>query len=302
MLMFLCRKIKYVVIVFVSLLSFFAKADDSINHLKDRHSITFSYLDGEFPFSYTLTGKPKGIAIDLCESLAEHIGKEIGTPLAVKWIKVVPAARFQSLMNHQSDIECSDITNTIERRQYLLFSIPFFYASTAFISHKSNHLDNTNVLSGHTVFVTSGDIAVQAVTKLNAKLGFSLFTHLTQSAFSGFEDMKSTDNSVFVADDVLLYSLKAISPTPDDYVISNDNLIDAQPFALALPHESFALQKEVNNAMMEIFSTGEFDRIYSKWFLARIPPDNTLINMSMPSHLKQDIAKWSAEYASLHAK
>lgn len=301
--MAILQGIKYVVIMFASLLSFFAKADDLIQNIKNSHSITLSYLDGEFPFSYTLAGKPTGVAIDLCESVAQHISKEMGgTPLQIKWIKVAPAARFQSLINHQSDIECSNITNSIERQQYLLFSIPYFYASTAFISHKANHLSNTKVLSGHTIFVTSGDIAVQAVTKLNTKLGYSLFTHLTQSALSGFEDMKLTDNSVFVADDILLYSLRATSSNPEEYALSNDNLIDAQPFALALSHESRTLQKEVNNAMMEIFAEGEFNRIYNKWFLSRIPPGNILINMPMSEKLKKDIAKWSAEFPGLPGK
>ena len=69
---------KYVVILFFSLFSFIIRSDDSITNIKNNHSITFSYLDGEFPFSYTMAGKPTGIAIDLCKSVAEHIGKELG--------------------------------------------------------------------------------------------------------------------------------------------------------------------------------------------------------------------------------
>lgn len=273
---------KYIVIVLVSFLSFTTIADDAINTLKNRHSITFSYLDDEFPFSYTVEGKPTGMAIDLCESIAQRLGKNIGgKPLQTKWIKVPPAARLQSLINHRSDIECSNITKTIERQKYFLFSLPYFYTSTTFISHKTNHIINKKMLFGHTIFVASGDIAVQAVAKLNEQLGNSLSYHLTQSAQSGFEHMKSTDGSVFVTDDVLLYTLKATSSNPEEYTISNDNLIDAQPLALALSHDSLDLQKEVNKAMLEIFSEGEFNIIYNKWFLSRIPPDNILINLPM---------------------
>jgi glutamate/aspartate transport system substrate-binding protein len=63
-------------------------------------------------------------------------------------------------------------------------------------------------------FFTSGDIAVQAVAKLNIRLGYSLFTHLSQSVVLEFEEMKMNSNSVFVADDVVLYSLKATSVKP----------------------------------------------------------------------------------------
>lgn len=283
----------YVAIVFLSLLSFFAKADLSFDSLKNNRVITFSYIDGEFPFSYTLAGKPTGIAVDLCKSVAEHIGKELGGKLQIKWIKVPPAARFQSLINHQSDIECSNITNTIERQKYLLFSVPYFYASTTFMSHKFSHISSKKVLSGHTVFVTSGDIAVQALAELNNKLSHSLSIHLTQSAQHGFELLDSSNNSVFVADDVLLYSLRAMCSHPEEYEISNDNLLDAQPFALALPYQSVDLHKEVNNAMLEIFSDGEFSKMYNKWFLSSISPYNISINMPMSEKLKQDMAKMS---------
>lgn len=286
------REMKFIIIILVSFLSFTANADDAINTLKDRHSITFSYLDNEFPFSYTIAGKPTGMVIDLCESIAQHLGKNIGgKPLLTKWIKVPPAARLQSLINHESDIECSNITNTIERQKYFLFSIPYFYSSTTFISHKNNHILNNKMLFGHSIFVASGDIAVQAVAKLNEKLGYSLSYHLTQSALSGFEHMKSTDGSVFVTDDVLLYTLRATNSNPEEYTISNENLIDPQPLALALSHDSLALQKEVNKAMMEMFSDGEFTRVYNKWFLSRIPPNNILINLPMQIKLKKDISK-----------
>ncbi|MRT13247.1 hypothetical protein GJV07_13200 [Enterobacteriaceae bacterium RIT711] len=86
-----------------------------------------------------------------------------------------------------------------------------FYAYTAFISHKEDRLVSIKMLSGHTIFFTSGDITMQAVAKLNGRLGYSLFTHLSQSVALEFEEMKMNSNSVFVADDVVLYSLKATS-------------------------------------------------------------------------------------------
>lgn len=71
---------------------------------------------------------------------------------------------------------------------------------------------------------------------------------------------------------------------------------------LRCPVNRLHYKKSVNNAMKELLFTGDFERIYSKWFLARVPPDNALIHMSMPSQLKQDILKYNSEYPALHAK
>ena len=110
------------------------------------------------------------------------------------------------------------------------------------------------------------------------------------------------NNSVFVADDVVLYSLKATSVKPERYYISRDSFITSQLLAFVLPRKQIAIQKIVNNVVKELLITGDFERIYSKWFLVRVPPDNFLIHMSMPSQLKLDILKYNCEYPALHAK
>lgn len=49
--------------------------------------------------------------------------------------------------------------------------------------------------------------------------------------------MKITNNSVFVADDVVLYSLKATSLKPARYDISRDSFITSQLLAFVLPRK-----------------------------------------------------------------
>jgi len=97
------------------------------------------------------------------------------------------------------------------RRKFILFSIPYFARIQHLFHIKRSISQASKYCPAILFFVTCGDIAVQAVANLNVRSGYSLFTHPTQSAVSEFEEMKMTNNSVFVADEVVLYSLKATS-------------------------------------------------------------------------------------------
>ncbi len=268
------------------------EAKDIIENIRETHTINISYIDDQYPFSYTLMEKPVGMAIDLCRKVASHIENDLGIkPLHIQWIKTNPAARFQMVINHKSDIECSNLTDTPTRRAKLLFSEPFFYSSTAYIYHKKAHLEKKELLSGHTIFVTSGGVAMPEVTLLNAELHYSFFIHLSQSSVSGFHNMENNDNSVFVGDDILLHSLMSKYSTAGEYEISSDRLSEVQPFALVSAKGSVYLQEKTNETLHDLFNSGEFEKIYKKWFLTPIPPENVLLNVPLSTNLRNDIAR-----------
>lgn len=267
-------------------------ANDIVEKIRQTHTIRFSYIDDQYPFSYTLMEKPVGMAIDLCRKVASNIEHDLGVkPLHIQWIKTTSAARFQMVLNHEADIVCSNLTDTPSRRTKLLFSDPFFYSSTAYIFHKKSHLEKKELLSGHTVYVTSGGVAMPELIRLNAHLHYSFLIHLSQTPDSGFNNMKNNENSVFVADDILLYSLMLKYTPPGEYEISNDRLNNDQPFALASAKDSIYLQKKTNETLHDLFDSGEFEIIYKKWFLTPIPPENILLNIPLSTTLRNDISR-----------
>ena len=51
------------------------------------------------------------------------------------------------------------------------------------------------------------------------------------------------------------------------------------------------LKAAVDAALREVFSSGEIQRIYDKWFVRPIPPRNVVLNFPMGDQLKRVIAK-----------
>ena len=75
----------------------------------------------------------------------------------------------------------------------------------------------------------------------------------------------------FVMDDILLYSLVAQSRNPKDYAISADAL-SVEPYGIMMRKDDAAFKKVVDNAMIQIYKSGEINGIYDKWFLKPVPP------------------------------
>jgi glutamate/aspartate transport system substrate-binding protein len=104
--------------------------------------------------------------------------------------------------------------------------------------------------------------------------------------------MVETDRAVaFVMDDILLASLVAGSKSPDDYVISKDAFSKPEPYGIMLRREDPAFKKVVDAATGDIYKSGEGQKLYEKWFMAKIPPKGLNLNVPISPELKAEFAK-----------
>ena len=58
-----------------------------------------------------------------------------------------------------------------------------------------------------------------------------------------------------------------------------------------LRREDPAFKKSVDTAVINLFKSGEINRIYAKWFQSPIPPKGINLNIPMSEQLKAVIAK-----------
>ena len=92
-------------------------------------------------------------------------------------------------------------------------------------------------------------------------------------------------------DDILLASLVAGSKAPDDYVISKDAFSKPEPYGIMLRKDDPAFKKVVDAATAALYTGGEGQKIYDKWFTQKIPPKNLNLNVPISSELKNEFAK-----------
>ncbi|MGP4751196.1 amino acid ABC transporter substrate-binding protein [Agrobacterium pusense] len=249
--------------------------------------IRLGYADRNIPFSYLGTGpEPIGYSIELCLKVVDSIREKLDLPgLKVDFVKRTPSNRITLLNDGTIDMECVASTNTEERRKAVWFSYSHFITGTRYVALKSSGLNTVADLAGRTVVVTTGTINIGQLNVLNRKLGLNIAVLQNDSTEGGFEMVTENRASAFVMDDILLRSFVAETGRPEDYAISSEYLAPPQPYGLMLRHGDTGFRDAVNEALGEIYASGEIEKIYEKWFNAPIPPNGMNLQRPLPDDL-----------------
>ena len=72
-------------------------------------------------------------------------------------------------------------------------------------------------------------------------------------------------------DDILLYGLRASAPNPAELAVVGEP-IQVEPYAIMLRKDDPAFKKLVDDTIVGMMKSGEFEQLYKKWFQSPIPP------------------------------
>ena len=92
----------------------------------------------------------------------------------------------------------------------------------------------------------------------------------------------------FAMDDILLYGLKANAKDPENYEVVGDAL-QVEPYACMLPKGDTAFKQLVDDTITGLMKSGEFEKMYDKWFMSPIPPNGMTLGLPMSQELKDNI-------------
>jgi len=265
----------------------------TLKKVKETGVLTIGYRDSSIPFSYLDDNqKPIGFAIDICFGIADAVKKELKLDkFTVEFNPVTSSTRIPLLANGTIDLECGSTTNNAERLKQVAFTNTHFLTATRFVSKKASNINSIDDLKGKTVVSTAGTTNIKQLTEANAARNLGVNIIPAKDHAEAFL-MVETDRAVaFVMDDILLASLIAGSKAPDDYVISKDAFSKPEPYGIMLRKDDPAFKKVVDAATAAIYTGGEGQKIYDKWFTQKIAPKGLNLNVPMGSELKNEFAK-----------
>jgi polar amino acid transport system substrate-binding protein/glutamate/aspartate transport system substrate-binding protein len=94
-------------------------------------ALRIGFIADQAPFSArSATDAPAGYAIDLCNTVAREVRRRI-EGLAVTYSEVGIADGFQAIADGRIDLLCGAVTATLQRREMVDFSQPFFISGTS---------------------------------------------------------------------------------------------------------------------------------------------------------------------------
>jgi len=265
----------------------------TLKTIKETGAITLGYRDASIPFSYLDDSqKPIGFAMDICLRIVDAVKKELKLDkLEVKLNPVTSATRIPLLANGTIDLECGSTTNNAERLKLVAFTNTHFLTASRYVSKKANNLNSIDDLKGKTVVSTAGTTNIKQLTEVNAARNLGITIVPAKDYAEAFLMVETDRAAALVMDDVLIASFVAGAKDPAAYVISPDAFSKPEPYGIMLRRDDVAFKKVVDAATAEVYTSGEGQKIYDKWFMAKIPPKGLNLNTPISPELKAEFAK-----------
>jgi glutamate/aspartate transport system substrate-binding protein len=265
--------------------------EGTLDKVKTSGSITIGHRDASIPFSYyDDRQQPVGYAMDLCLRIVDAVKSNLKMPnLKVNYQLVTSANRIPLMANGTIDLECGSTTNNLERQKQVWFTITHFVTANRWVAKRSAKLDKLEQLKGKTIVSTAGTTNIKQMTELNAAKNLGMNIISANGHPEAFQMVETGRAAAFAMDDILLYSLVAQARSPKDYHISAD-ATSVEPYGIMLRKDDAAFKKVVDAAMVNIYKSGEINKIYEKWFQKAIPPKGLNLDIPMSPQFKKVVA------------
>ena len=266
----------------------------TLKKIADSNKITVSYRETSVPFSYLISPtKAVGFSMELTEAIIDDVRKKLKRPnLEVAYMPVTAKNRIPLLANGTYDLECGSTTNNSARGKDVSFSISHFYTGTRLLTKKSSGIKNYTDLAKKTVASTAGSTNEKVIRKYSADNNLDIQLILGKDYDDSLLLVENDSAVAFAMDDILLFGLMANSKNPDSLEVVGDAL-QVEPYGCMLRKDDPEYKKLVDGTITRLMKSGEFTRLYTKWFESPIPPKGMILNMPMSGQLKANLKAFS---------
>lgn len=262
----------------------------TLDKILETNRITVSYREAAVPFSYRPgQGKAVGFAVDLTEAIVGEVRTRLNRPgLVVAYMPVSAQDRIPLLVNGSYDLECGSTTNNAARGKVVAFAVSHFYAGTRLLVKTGSKIRNYADLAGQTVATTAGSTNEKVLRKYSADHNLDVQFVLAKDYAESLALLENNRAAALALDDILLFGLRANARDPAALSVVGDTL-QVEPYGCMLRKDDPEFKKLVDGSIARLMQSGEFGRLYHKWFESPIPPNGVVLNMPMSDRLKANL-------------
>jgi glutamate/aspartate transport system substrate-binding protein len=266
-------------------------ASQTLDKIRASGKLTLGYRETSIPFAY-LGGdeKPVGLSLDLCSAVAEKVKLDLKLDkLDVAFVAVNASNRIPLLQNGTIDVECGSTTNTIDRQKQVAFSVATYVTSPRWLVLADSAISDAKDLQGKTAVITQGSLnfAVGQKVIADAKLGVTVVQGKDQG--ESILMLRTGRAAAWFEDDILIAGLVANSPNPRAFRLL-PNTYPPSYYGLMLPKDDPEFKALVDGVIKAMMASGEFAKIYDKWFMSAIPPNGHNLALPMSEAMKARVA------------
>ena len=263
---------------------------DTLKKIADSGKIILSYRESSVPFSYLAgAGAPIGFSVDLSNAVVDAIKKNLKNPnIKIELQAVTSQNRIPLLQNGTIDLECGSTTNNSTRGKDVQFAINHFYTGTRLLAKKSSGIKNYSDLAKKVVASTTGTTNAQVIRKYNTDKNLGMELILGKDHDDSVLLVDGGRAVAFAMDDILLFGLMGNTKNPAEWEVVGDSL-QVEPYACMMRKDDPKFQELVNGVIGGMMKSGEFEKLYTKWFMSPIAPKGQNLNLPMSKELRDNL-------------
>ncbi|QRM18611.1 glutamate/aspartate ABC transporter substrate-binding protein [Dechloromonas sp. TW-R-39-2] len=258
-----------------------AQESATLKKIKETGSITLGHRESSIPFSYyddkqQVIGYSHELMLKAVEGIKEQLKL---SKLDTKLMPVTSANRITLVQNGTIDIECGSTTNNLERQKQVGFSTTIFVIGTRLMAKKDSGIKDFSDLTGKNVVTTAGTTSERLLRKMNEDKQMKMNVISAKDHGESFLTLETGRAVAFMMDDALLYGEMAKAKRASDWIVTG-TAQSKEAYGCMLRKDDPEFKKVVDAALTKAMTSGEAEKIYSKWFMNPIPPKG--LNLAMP--------------------
>ena len=267
---------------------------DTLKKIADSGKITLAYRESSVPFSYLAgPGQPVGFAVDISNAVADAVKKRLNNPaIKVELQPVTSLNRIPLVQNGTVDLECGSTTNNSVRGKDVQFATNYFYTGTRLLTKKSSGIKGFGDLAKRKISTTSGTTNAQVVRKYDRDNKLDMEVLMGKDHEDSLLLVDTGRAEAFAMDDILLYGLMANARNPAEWDVVGEAL-QVEPYACMLRKDDPQFQALVNGVIGSMMKSGEFEKLYTKWFMSPIAPRGQNLKLPMGKELRDNLTAQS---------
>ncbi len=267
--------------------SAFAQGVDTLAKIKSAGVVNFGVREAS-GLGYTLGGgKYVGFHTEMGERIIEDLKKQLGTPaLKTVYQPITSQNRIPLLQNGTIDFECGSTTNNRARQKDADFAVTTYVEEVRIAVKADSGITSIKDLNGKNVATTTGTTSVQALRKHERANGIDFKEIMGKDHAESFLLLETGKADAFVMDGSILAGNISRSKNPKNFKIVGE-VLSVDPIACMLPKGDAKFKEAIDNSIKRQIKDGSLTKLYNKWFMQPIPPNNVVIGMPLTEKTKE---------------
>jgi glutamate/aspartate transport system substrate-binding protein len=267
----------------------FAQANDTLAKIKASGTINLGVRDSS-ALSFTLgNGKYVGFHTEMAEHIIDDLSKQVGKKLNINYVLVTSQNRVPLVQNGTVDLECGSTTNNRARAKDVEFAYNTYMEVVRVAVRANSGIKELKDLAGKTVATTTGTTSVQILRKNERAQGIDFKEVMGKDHSDSFLLLESGRADAFVMDASILAANIAKSKNPKEFAIVGPEL-SVEPIACMMRKDDPQFAKAVNASIARQVQDGSLAKIYDRWMMQPVPPNNVSLNLPLSDATK---AAWA---------